>query len=144
MIRLCACFGVGLEVIELCGFALSDKALRRAAMDYAASAEVVRYVSWDAFCAAPRPGRLILLTTAGDAEHWNFAFRPDDALMVGRETAGVPESVAAVADARLRIPMPGGGRSLNVAVAAAVGLAEALRQTRPPGTTINPWPAPAS
>lgn len=130
MIRVCACFDAGLDVIEPCGFALSDKALRRAAMDYADRAEVVRHRSWDAYRDAPRAGRLVLLSTRGATPLWDFGFRPGDTLMVGRETAGVPASVAAAADAALVIPMPGGGRSLNVAIAAAIGLAEALRQLR--------------
>ena len=131
MIRLCACFGAPLDVIEPCGFALSDKALRRAAMDYAADAEMTRYTSWDAFHQTPRHGRLVLLTTKGQSDLWDFEFKPGDTLMVGRETAGVPDDVAAAADARLRIAMPGGGRSLNVTMAAAIGLAEAHRQLRP-------------
>ncbi len=132
MIRLCACFGADLHVIGPCGFALTDRALRRAAMDYAAMAPVRQHVSWNTFQAEPRPGRLVLLSTRAETGLWDFAFRPGDMLMVGRESAGVPDEVHAAADVRLRIPMPGGGRSLNVAMAAGMALSEAWRQCRPP------------
>jgi len=127
MIRLCACFGVPVDVIEPCGFPFSVKALRRAAMDYADIADVTRHDSWTRFQAA-RSGRLILLTTAADAALWDHAFDVSDTLLVGRESAGVPAEVHAAADHRLAIPMPGGGRSLNVAVSAGIALGEAMRQ----------------
>lgn len=133
MIRLCACFGAQMHVIEPCGFALTDKALRRAAMDYAKMTPVRRHISWTTFQAEPRAGRLVLLSTKADADLWDFRFEPGDMLMVGRESAGVPDDVHDAADARLRIAMPGGGRSLNVAMAAGMVMAEAWRQCRPPG-----------
>lgn len=131
LIRICACFGVGLDVIEPCGFPLSAKTLRRAAMDYGDMAQVTRHDDWAHFLRARPPGRLVLLTTKATEDLWQFTFAPTDTLLLGRESAGVPDDVAAQADARVRIPMPGGGRSLNVAVSGAIALAEALRQARP-------------
>ncbi len=128
MIRISACFGVPLDIIEPCGFPLSAKALRRAAMDYAARASIARHDSWESFLQARDGRRLVLLTTGATQAHWDFRYAPGDIVMTGRESAGVPPEVAARADARVRIPMPGGGRSLNVAVAAGIVLAEALRQ----------------
>lgn len=130
MIRICACFDVVLEIIEPCGFPLSIKALRRAAMDYANLAQMRRHDSWETFRQDRGPGRLILLSTGARTSLWEFDFRVGDTLLMGRETAGVPRSVEDACDARLRIPMPGGGRSLNVAVSAGIALAEALRQTQ--------------
>jgi tRNA (cytidine/uridine-2'-O-)-methyltransferase len=129
MLRLCACFGVAADVIEPCGFVWSDAKLRRAGMDYLDQVELRRHASWDAFRAARGPGRLVLLTTSGDVALPGFAFRADDTLMVGRESAGVPAEVHEAADARLVIPLAPGARSLNVALAAAIALGEALRQT---------------
>jgi tRNA (cytidine/uridine-2'-O-)-methyltransferase len=129
MLRLCACFGVAADVIEPCGFVWSDAKLRRAGMDYLDQVELRRHASWDAFRAARGPGRLVLLTTSGDVALPGFAFRADDTLMVGRESAGVPAEVHEAADARLVIPLARGARSLNVALAAAIALGEALRQT---------------
>lgn len=128
MIRLCACMGVPLDVIEPCGFPLSLKALRRAAMDYVNLADITHHDSWEAYQDARSTGRLILLTTGGAENLWSFSFRADDTLLTGRESAGVPQSVHDTADARVMIPMPGGGRSLNVSHAAAIALAEASRQ----------------
>ncbi len=128
LIRICACFDVPLDIIEPCGFPLSAKALRRVAMDYTARARITRHDSWECFLQARAPRRLVLLTTGARQAHWDFRFAPGDIVMTGRESAGVPRAVAARADARVRIPMPGGGRSLNVAVAAGIVLAEALRQ----------------
>ena len=130
MIRICACFNVALDIIEPCGFPLSLKSLRRAAMDYADLADMTRHDSWDRFQAARPGGRLILLTTKAESNLWDFTFRPGDTLMMGRESAGVPDEVHNACDGHVRIPMPGGGRSLNVAVSAGVALGEALRQTR--------------
>jgi tRNA (cytidine/uridine-2'-O-)-methyltransferase len=127
LVRVAACFGVGLDVIEPCGFPWDDKRLKRVAMDYVGLAPIARHASWAAFLAARR-GRLVLLTTKGAQRHDRFAYRPDDVLLVGRESAGVPDFVHAAADARLTIAMAPGARSLNVAVAAAVALAEAGRQ----------------
>jgi tRNA (cytidine/uridine-2'-O-)-methyltransferase len=128
MMRLAACLGVPLDLIEPCGFPFDDQRVRRAGMDYIGLLDLVRHSSWATFRARDG-GRLVLLTTAGDQRHSDFAFRPDDRIVVGRESAGVPPEVHAAADARIRIPMQPGLRSLNVAQAAAIGLAEALRQT---------------
>lgn len=129
MMRLAACLGVGLDVIEPCGFVLDDRRLRRAVMDYADRLDMVRHRSWAAFRQTLGARRLVLLTTGAPELHTRFAFRPDDSLMVGRESAGVPEAVRDAADARVRIALAPGARSLNVALAAALTLGEALRQT---------------
>jgi tRNA (cytidine/uridine-2'-O-)-methyltransferase len=128
-IRLSAGLGVPLDVIEPCGFPVDDKRIRRAAMDYYDLATLVRHVSWAAFCRDRPPGRLVLLTTTGAERLPEAVFRPDDILLMGRESAGVPENVHAAADLRVRIPLQAGARSLNVALAAAMVLSEALRQT---------------
>ena len=128
LLRLGACLGVPLDIIEPCGFLLDDRRLRRAGMDYLASAEVARHRSWEAFQGLNH-GRLILLTTKAELRYTDFAFEPSDILLVGRETAGAPESVHRAAAARLVIPMRPGLRSINVALAAAMVLGEALRQT---------------
>ena len=130
MIRLSACFGVPLDIIEPCGFPLSIKTLRRSAMDYADIADLVRHDSWDSFQEQRAAGRLVLMTTKAEASIWDFSFRPDDTIMVGRESAGVPADVDQACDARVRIPMSGAARSLNVAMCAGMALSEALRQTR--------------
>ena len=129
MMRLAACFGVGLDLIEPCGFVLDDRRLRRAAMDYTESLDFVRHSSWRAFQESAAPGRLVLLTTRASVPYSRFAFRPYDRLMLGRESAGVPEPVFEAADARIVIPLRPPARSLNVALAAAMALGEALRQT---------------
>jgi tRNA (cytidine/uridine-2'-O-)-methyltransferase len=130
-IRLTACFGVPLDLIEPCGFPLTDRALKRAALDYGALARVVRHDSFRAFLADParQSGRLILIETDGAIPLHAAAFTPGDTLIVGRESAGSPPELYAAAAQTVRIPMAQGARSLNVAMAAAVALAEALRQT---------------
>ena len=128
-IRLGACLGAPLDVIEPCGFALSDRSLKRAALDYGPLAQVNRHASWAAFLAARPAGRLVLFTTGGAVPLHEFSFRADDVLLFGRESAGAPDEVHAAADARLFVPMAPGARSLNLVTAAAIGLAEALRQT---------------
>lgn len=128
-IRLSACLAVPLHVIEPCGFPVDDKRIRRASMDYYDLATVVRHASWEAFRRERPPGRLVLLTTRGAETFPAVAFRPDDILLLGRESAGVPDEVHDAADLRLRIPLQAGARSLNVALAAAVVVSEALRQT---------------
>lgn len=130
LIRLGACLGVGVDIIEPCGFLFSDGKLRRAGMDYVAQADVVRHTSWQAFLEARAGARLVLLTTKGAVAYMDFAFEKDDILILGRESAGVPDAVHARADARLLIPMRPGLRSLNVAQAGAIVLAEGLRQTK--------------
>ena len=131
MLRTAACLGVAVDVIGPCGFVFSDKALRRVGMDYADRAHLTRHGSWEAFLALERiaGSRLVLLTTRAEVPYFDFRFRGDDVLVMGRESAGVPEAVAAAVDARLRVPLAPGMRSLNVVVAAAVVLGEALRQT---------------
>jgi tRNA (cytidine/uridine-2'-O-)-methyltransferase len=128
-IRLSAGLGVPLHVIEPCGFPLDDKRIRRAAMDYFHLATFVRHASWAAFCRDRPPGRLVLLTTAGATRLPEAVFQPDDVLLLGRESAGVPPEVHERADLRVRIPLQAGARSLNVALSAAMVLSEALRQT---------------
>jgi tRNA (cytidine/uridine-2'-O-)-methyltransferase len=121
MIRSASCFGAGVDVIAPCGFPLSHKGLRRAAMDYMPKGGYRLHDSWDAFRPTV-PGRLILLSTRADVPLHRFSFATDDTLVVGRESAGVPADVAESCDAALCIAMPGGGRSLNVSVAAGIAL----------------------
>jgi tRNA (cytidine/uridine-2'-O-)-methyltransferase len=128
-IRLSAGLALPLDVIEPCGFPVDDKRIRRAAMDYYDLARIVRHASWAAFCRDRPPGRLVLLSTAGAVRLPEARFQPDDILLMGRESAGVPAEVHAAADLRVRIPLQSGARSLNVALAAAMVLSEALRQT---------------
>jgi tRNA (cytidine/uridine-2'-O-)-methyltransferase len=129
MLRLAACLGVAAEIVEPCGFAFDEARFRRAGMDYLDRVTLRRHSSWEAFMRERRPGRLVLLTTRADVAYTEFGFRADDTLMVGQESAGVPDAVHDAADARIRVPMAGGMRSLNVALAAAMVLGEALRQT---------------
>ena len=130
ILRLCACLGVEAHIIEPAGFPVSDRAFRRAGMDYLERVALMRHVSWDAFEAwrGRAQLRLIVLSTRAALSYVEYTFRPEDVLLFGRESAGAPEEVHAAADARLRIPMRPGLRSLNVAVAAAMVLGEALRQ----------------
>ena len=128
-IRLAACAATPLDIIEPCGFPVDDKRIRRAAMDYVDLARIQRHASWDAFRRDRPAGRLVLLTTAGAARLTEVRFQADDTLLLGRESAGVPAEVHAAADVRVRVPMQRGVRSLNVALAAAMVLSEALRQT---------------
>ena len=132
LLRTAACLGIGVDLIEPAGFAVTDRNLRRAGMDYLDAAVLTRHSGWTAFEAARRAAgrRLVLLTTRGATPYLDFAFRDGDVVMVGRESAGVPDEVHACADARLIVPMLAGMRSLNVAVAAALVLGEALRQIR--------------
>jgi tRNA (cytidine/uridine-2'-O-)-methyltransferase len=129
MLRLAACLGVGVDVIEPCGFVWSDRHLRRAGMDYLDLVEVTRHASWPAFVSARGSERLILLTTRAERSHVDIEFRPRDVLIVGRESAGVPQAVHEAAHVRVCVPMAPEVRSLNVAMAAAIVLGEALRQT---------------
>lgn len=128
ILRLAACLGVPVDVIEPCGFPWSDRALKRAGMDYAEIANVTRHPDWEAFAAALR-GRLVLLTTRGDARINEARFESDDVLLLGSESAGAPGLVHDRANLRVRIPQVAGTRSLNIAVAAGIALAEALRQS---------------
>jgi tRNA (cytidine/uridine-2'-O-)-methyltransferase len=131
MLRLAACFGLGVDVILPAGFILDDKRMRRAGMDYIDQVELARHSSWDAYLEsrkAAAKGRLVLLTTKSEHAYTDFIFAPEDTLLVGRESSGVPQEVFAQADARLVIPMRPGLRSLNVAMAAAIVVGEAVRQ----------------
>lgn len=132
MMRMAACLGVPVDLIEPAGFDASDRNLRRAGLDYLQSLDLSRHVGFSAFEEERRAAgrRLVLATTRGAVPYWDFVFGPDDVLMVGRESAGVPDEVHGLADARLVVPMREGLRSLNVAVAAAMILGEALRQRR--------------
>lgn len=133
ILRLAACLAVPVDVIAPTGFDMSDRALRRAGLDYLAHVEITRHGSWAAFDEARSSvspaARLVLLTAHAVTSHVDFAFAPSDILLLGRESAGVPEAVHAAADARIKIPIQPGLRSLNIAVAAAIVLGEALRQT---------------
>lgn len=131
LMRLCACLAVPMDIIEPCGFVLSDKNLRRAGMDYLDQLDLTRHDNWDAFQVARTGGRVIVLSTHGSENYLDFTFQAGDTLLLGRESQGLPDAVHAAADARLHIAMPGGGRSLNIAVAGAMVLGEALRQQRP-------------
>lgn len=130
-VRLCAALGVSLEIIEPCGFALNDQALKRVAMDYSATVALTRHASWDAFQdwrnGQPIPPRLILLTTRATQSYVDFSFESNDILLLGRESAGVPDAVHAAVDGRVVIPVV--GRSLNIMMAGAMVLGEAMRQT---------------
>lgn len=130
-IRLAACLGVSLDVIEPCGFPLTDAAIKRAALDYGEKARVVRHASLAAFCTAAerKGGRLVLVETDGAARFQDFAFSTGDTLVLGRESAGSPGELYAAAQASVRVPMLAGLRSLNVVVAGTVVLTEAMRQT---------------
>ncbi|HEX4410824.1 MAG TPA: tRNA (cytidine(34)-2'-O)-methyltransferase [Xanthobacteraceae bacterium] len=131
VLRLCACLGMAAHIIEPAGFPVTDRAFRRAGMDYLDAVSITRHDSWAAFDAWRREKshRLVLLTTKADQSHLDYRFVPGDILLFGRESAGVPDHVHIAADARLRIPLRPDLRSLNVAVAAAIAAGEGLRQT---------------
>lgn len=126
-IRVAACFGASLDIVGPCGFSGGEKEIARVAMDYALAAPPLIHAGWTSYMAAA-PRRLVLLTTRGADALWDFRFDAEDCILLGRESAGVPDEVHDAAGARLRIPLAPGARSLNVAVAAAVALAEARRQ----------------
>lgn len=132
ILRLCACLDVTAHIIEPAGFAVSDRAFRRAGMDYLDQVSLMRHDSWEKFeqWRAAEGCRLLLFTTKGATSYLDFRYSASDILLFGRETAGVPEAVAARADARLVIPIRPTLRSLNIAMAAAMAIGEALRQTR--------------
>jgi tRNA (cytidine/uridine-2'-O-)-methyltransferase len=129
LLRLGACLGVAVDIIEPCGFVFSDAQMRRAGMDYLEHANFVRHASWAAFLTQHGHGRLVLLTTKGALPYTDFGFAADDSIVLGRESAGAPDFVHDRADVRLRIPLKSGLRSINVAQAGAMVLGEALRQT---------------
>ena len=133
LLRLSACMGIGLDIIEPCGFILDDRRLKRAGMDYIDLAAMKRHNSWQSFeqqrkALSPAP-RLVLLTTKATTAYSDFTFQPDDILLLGQESCGAPREVHDAADARIIVPMAGGVRSLNIAISAAMVLGEALRQT---------------
>jgi tRNA (cytidine/uridine-2'-O-)-methyltransferase len=130
IIRMAACFGLSVRVIEPAGFTWSDSSLKRAGMDYLAMAHLVRETSWETFRAATKGKRLVLISTKATLPYTDFAFATGDILLMGRESAGVPDEVHGAADHRLLIPMRQGFRSLNVAMACAMVTGEALRQLR--------------
>jgi tRNA (cytidine/uridine-2'-O-)-methyltransferase len=131
ILRLCACMGIEAHIIAPAGFPTSDRAFRRAGMDYLDAVALVRHSSWQAFETWRRAQglRLLLFTTAAASSYLDYRYRADDVLLFGRESAGVPAEVHEAADSRLLIPMRPGLRSLNVAIAAAMAAGEALRQT---------------
>ncbi|MBQ8870724.1 MAG: tRNA (cytidine(34)-2'-O)-methyltransferase [Alphaproteobacteria bacterium] len=135
LLRLGACLGVPLDIIEPCGFIFNEKSMRRAGMDYIEKADYKRHNSWEDFLSyraenKEKYGRLVLLTTKADMPYTEFEFKENDIILMGRESAGVPESVHKTVDARLIIPMNENARSINVAVSAVMVIGEALRQTK--------------
>ena len=138
VLRLGACLGVSVNIIEPCGFLLEDKRLKRVGMDYTDAVNLIRHSSWNEFQSTRKshPGRLVLFTTKADTAHHAFCYRSNDMLLFGQESSGVPDYVHAAADHRVCIPISSRSRSLNLAQAAAIGLSEALRQT-------STWPQPA-
>jgi len=130
LMRTAACLGVGVDVIGPCGFPMSDRALKRAGMDYLDYLSLSNHDSWQAFQNdRDAASRLVLLSTKAETDYLDFAYRADDILLVGREGGGVPDDVHALADARVKVAMAPELRSLNVAQVLAMVLAEALRQT---------------
>ncbi|MCH8197791.1 MAG: tRNA (cytidine(34)-2'-O)-methyltransferase [Proteobacteria bacterium] len=144
ILRLAACLGVGVDIIEPCGFVFTDARLKRAGMDYLDAVSITRHSSWatftesrDAGRLSGNAGRLVLLTTKANVAYTDFVFDASDTLIVGRESAGAPQEVHEAADARIKVPMGDAMRSLNVALASAMVLGEALRQTgRFPATEV--------
>ncbi|HXE70836.1 MAG TPA: tRNA (cytidine(34)-2'-O)-methyltransferase [Hyphomicrobiaceae bacterium] len=142
ILRLAACLGTPVDVVGPTGFDMTERTLRRAGLDYLEHVQIARHRSFAAFDSARRQrgSRLVLLTTHATLAHTDFAFSHEDTLLVGRESAGAPHEVHAAADARVRVPLLEGRRSLNVAVAAAMVLGEALRQTGGFNSTARPPP----
>ncbi len=135
MLRMAACLGLGADIIEPAGFPVSDRAFRRAGMDYIDQISIERHICFEDFMVdmANKSRRAVLLTTKAQVSHLDFRFRPGDTLIVGRESAGVPQHVQDAIPAQIRVPMVAGLRSLNVAIAASLVCGEALRQ-------IDRWP----
>lgn len=131
--RLCACLDVPMHVIEPTGFAWKNAEFRRTGMDYIHHVKLIKHISWNDFLRNKGRARLVLVETDGSTPLWDFHFKPDDILLLGRESAGVPPEVYSAADASVVIPMQAGVRSLNVVNAAALAIGEALRQTRQTG-----------
>lgn len=136
ILRLGACFDITVDIIEPCGFVWDDKRIKRAGMDYTDKVSITRHPSWAAFekSRLEPSSRLVLFTTKASEPHHSFSFATGDCLLFGQESAGVPDEVHKIADARLSIPMAAGARSLNLAQSAAIASAEAMRQ-------LDLWPA---
>ena len=128
IIRLCSCFGVTLEIIEPCGFHLDDKRLKKVAMDYLDKSKIITHKSYENFLSKKKNSRIILMTTKAKKSYYNFKFKEKDTLLFGRESAGVPKVVHENAYEQLKIPLKKNARSLNVSIAAAITLSEALKQ----------------
>ena len=129
IIRTCACLGAKLEIIEPCGFLLSDKRFKRVVMDYMNEKEIKLYQSSDHFFKSKKNQRIILMTTKASESYTNFKFDKNDTILFGRESAGVPEKIHKLIKNRLKIPMKNNKRSLNIASSVAIILAESLKQT---------------
>ena len=130
IIRTCACLGARLEIIEPCGFLLSDKRFKRVVMDYMDYSQIKFYQSSEKFFEAKNKQRIILMTTKGSTNYTKFKFKPDDTILFGRESAGVPEKIHKLIKDRLKIPMKNDKRSLNIASSVAIILAESLKQIK--------------
>ena len=128
IIRLCSCFNTTLEIIEPCGFHLNDKRLKRVAMDYLDKSKIITYRSYENFLIKKKNSRVILMTTKAKKSYSNFKFKPKDTLLFGRESEGVPKIVHNKSYQRLKIPLKKNARSLNISIATAITLSEALRQ----------------
>ena len=129
ILRMAVCFGLPVDIIEPCGFIWNSKELKRAGMDYLDKADVTRHMAWETFIQTTQGKRLVLLTTKASVPHTDFQFRQDDILLLGRESAGVPDEIHNFVDARIRIPMKPDERSLNLALSCAIATTEAMRQT---------------
>jgi len=129
LMRLCACLGIGLDIIEPCGFILSDKNIKRASMDYVEYLEMARHSNWEEFKSSHSDKRLILMSTKAEKSFIDFKFKHNDILIAGRESAGVPDSIYKACNDAIKIPMIAEVRSINIAVASSIILGEALRQT---------------
>ena len=128
IIRLCACFNTTLEIIEPCGFHLDDKRLKRVTMDYLDISKIIIHKSFDSFLSKKKKSRIILMTTKSKKKYYNFQFRSNDTFLFGRESEGVPKAVHNIASLRLKIPLANNRRSLNIGMAVAITLSEALKQ----------------
>jgi len=128
IIRLCSCFNTTLEIIEPCGFQLNDKRIKRVAMDYLDESKIITFNSYKGFLIKKKNSRVILMTTKAKKKYYNFEFKPKDTILFGRESAGVPKMVHDNSYERLKIPLKKDMRSLNISMAAAITLAEALKQ----------------
>jgi tRNA (cytidine/uridine-2'-O-)-methyltransferase len=130
VLRTAACLAVPCDIIEPCGFAFSERALKRSGMDYATQAQVHRHADWASFLASLNEERIVLMSSKASTPLPHFKFRPDDVILMGSESSGAPVDVHERADARVYIPMAAGFRSLNISVSAGIALAEGLRQTQ--------------